>query len=250
MWEPATRRVLALVGLAPGARCLDVGCGPGATMRLMAERVGARGRVVGVDADTGVGALAVSALHADGHRQCEFEPGDVEAGASISAGRFDLVFARMLLLHVDDPAAVLHRMWECVAPGGHLVVQDYDLAAADAFPALESMDEFKRVVNETFEGAGRESRVGVRLPGLFAETGLGIPDGTDVAGRFVPLEHDSAMLQSVYRSLLPAALSLGVTTDSRSRQWFRDIARDSARPGRHTLQWPLLIAAWKRRPAR
>ena len=29
MWEPDTVRLLDAVGLGPGARCLDVGCGPG-----------------------------------------------------------------------------------------------------------------------------------------------------------------------------------------------------------------------------
>ena len=40
VWEAATGRLLDRVGLAPGARCLDAGCGPGETMRLMAQRVG------------------------------------------------------------------------------------------------------------------------------------------------------------------------------------------------------------------
>ena len=38
-WRPATEALLDHVGLAPGGSCLDVGCGPGETMRLMAERI-------------------------------------------------------------------------------------------------------------------------------------------------------------------------------------------------------------------
>lgn len=44
-WETATGRLLARIGLAPGACCLDAGRGPGETMRLMAELVGPAGRV-------------------------------------------------------------------------------------------------------------------------------------------------------------------------------------------------------------
>ena len=40
MWQGATAGVLAAVGLGPGMSCLDVGSGPGAVMRLMADRVG------------------------------------------------------------------------------------------------------------------------------------------------------------------------------------------------------------------
>ncbi len=37
VWEAATTRVLDEVGLAPGQSCLDAGCGPGETMRLLAN---------------------------------------------------------------------------------------------------------------------------------------------------------------------------------------------------------------------
>src|SRR5579872_553261 len=55
IWQAATGRLLDQIGLAPGARCLDAGCGPGETMRLMAERVGPGGRVLGIDADASLG---------------------------------------------------------------------------------------------------------------------------------------------------------------------------------------------------
>ena len=43
MWQRATEEVLDRVGLKPGMSCLDVGSGPGAVMRLMADRVGTAG---------------------------------------------------------------------------------------------------------------------------------------------------------------------------------------------------------------
>ena len=43
-WESATARLLDQIDLAPGATCLDAGCGPGETMRLLAERVGPEGQ--------------------------------------------------------------------------------------------------------------------------------------------------------------------------------------------------------------
>ena len=60
--EPATRSVLDRIGLTAGMSCLDVGCGPGEVMRLMAERVGPTGRVVGVDVDANLGRESVALL--------------------------------------------------------------------------------------------------------------------------------------------------------------------------------------------
>src|SRR5258707_14882516 len=72
VWQDATTTLLDRVSPAPGARCLDVGCGPGETMRLMAERVGPAGRVVGLDTDAELGRAAVDMLRAAGHRQGSF----------------------------------------------------------------------------------------------------------------------------------------------------------------------------------
>ncbi|HVE96043.1 MAG TPA: methionine biosynthesis protein MetW [Pseudonocardiaceae bacterium] len=38
-------------GIVPGARVADIGCGPGAVLRLLAEEVGNGGRADGVDLD-------------------------------------------------------------------------------------------------------------------------------------------------------------------------------------------------------
>src|SRR6201987_4197674 len=48
----------AAAGIVPGAGVADVGCGPGAVLRMLAERVGAAGQAVGVDADPGAVAVA------------------------------------------------------------------------------------------------------------------------------------------------------------------------------------------------
>jgi SAM-dependent methyltransferase len=246
VWGAATARLFDQVGLGSGARCLDAGCGPGETMRTMAQRVGPDGWVLGVDVDGPLGEQALRSLHAAGHHQCTFECADVSADR-IPGGPFDLVFARLLLFHVHDRIGVLRRLWDLVAPGGHLVVQDYDVEPCNVQPELETIDEFRRVVRGAFEGAGCDVRAGHHLPLLFAEAGVGAPDGTDVAGRLEPFAAASAMFGAVYRSVLPGALALGLTTEESSEQWFSDLARDATEAGDHAALWPLMIGAWKRK---
>jgi SAM-dependent methyltransferase len=246
VWEAATARLFDQVGLRPGARCLDAGCGPGETMRTMAQRVGPEGWVLGVDVDGPLGAQTLASLHAAGHHQCAFECADIAADR-IPGGPFDLVFARLLLFHVHDRVGVLRRLWDMVAPGGHLVVQDYDVEPCGVQPELATVDEFRRVVRGAFEGAGCDDRAGHHLPLLFGEAGIGAPDGTDVAGRLEPFAAASAMFGAVYRSVLPGALALELTTEERSAAWFDDLARDTVEAGGNTALWPLMIGAWKRK---
>ena len=181
VWEAATGRLLDQIGLAPGASCLDAGCGPGETMRMLAQRVGSAGRVLGIDVDAPLGALAQATLHGAGHRHCHFHAQDLTSGEPIPGAPFDVVYARLLLFHLPQRVAVLARLWDAVAPGGHLAVQDYDLRPASVLPALNSADEVRRVVIASFTAAGCDVHAGARLPQLFTQAGIGTPDGTDVA---------------------------------------------------------------------
>jgi ubiquinone/menaquinone biosynthesis C-methylase UbiE len=245
-WEAATSRLLDRVGLAAGASCLDAGCGPGETMRLMAERVGPSGRVTGIDVDAELGAQAETMLHGAGHRQCRFAAVDATAGEPIPGAPFDLVYARLLIIHMPDRVSVLRRLWDAVAPGGHLLIQDYDFRSFAVAPALDSADELIRVIVAVI-AAARDLHTGARLPELFARAGIGRPDGTDVSGRFEPLAAAHSELTAAYTSMLPAAIAHGITTEPRAAAVIAQVARDAERfPDRLAL-WPLLIGAWKRK---
>src|SRR6478736_4269067 len=102
VWEASTARLFDQIGLSPGASCLDAGCGPGETMRLMAERVGTAGRVLGIDVDLSLGAEALANLNDAGHHQCAFLAHDLAAAAPIPGAPFDLVYARLLLFHLPE----------------------------------------------------------------------------------------------------------------------------------------------------
>src|SRR3954466_11571776 len=172
VWERATERVLDRVDPAPGSRCLDAGCGPGVTMRQLAQRVGPQGRVVGINVDEALGAESVARLHEQGHRQCEFCRHDLRRDTAIPGAPYDLVYARLVLFHLPERVAVLARLWDAVAPGGHLVVQDYDLQPIDLVPPLPSLAEIARVIPETFLALDCDIRAGIHLPQLFAAAGV------------------------------------------------------------------------------
>jgi ubiquinone/menaquinone biosynthesis C-methylase UbiE len=247
IWERSTAALLDLVGLDHGASCLDAGCGPGETMRLMADRVGAAGSVTGVDSDVSLVTATEAALRADGRAQCRVVAADLAADAAVPGGPYDLVFARLLLFHVPDRVAVLRRLWAAVAPGGHLVVQDHDLNAINVEPALDSVTEVATLLAGAFRSLGCDVRVGIRLPHLFAEAGVGSPDGTDVAGRIEPVRIGHVLLGQTLRSVLAAAIAHGVTDDCRADAALAALRIDADRFGEHMMTWPLLIGAWKRK---
>lgn len=213
----------------------------------MAQRVGPTGRVLGIDTDSCLGAMALAALHDAGHRHCHFHAHDLTAEGPIPGAPFDIVYARLLLFHLPQRVAVLARLWDAVAPGGHLLVQDYDLRAASVLPELGSVSELLRVILSAFTTAGCDVHAGARLPQLFAQAGIGAPDGTDVAGRIEPLASGRMILEGTFRSVLPTALAHEVTTEACAAEALVALDRDSTRFADSAVLWPLLIGAWKRR---
>jgi SAM-dependent methyltransferase len=247
VWDSATARLLDQVGLAPGASCLDAGCGPGETMRAMAERVGPAGRVLGIDADSALGAMTLATLHGAGHRHCSFQAQDLTAAGPIPGAPFDLVYARLLLFHLPQRIDVLARLWDAVAPGGHLLVQDYELRSISTLPQLDWVGELLRVWTGAFSAVGADVSTGTRLPQLFAQAGVGTPDGTDVAGRIEPLATGRIIMEGAFHSVLPTALANGVTTEAAAALALASIDRDASRFPDRPVLWPLLIGAWKRK---
>jgi ubiquinone/menaquinone biosynthesis C-methylase UbiE len=249
VWQHATERVLDRVDPAPGSRCLDAGCGPGVTMRQLAQRVRPRGRVVGIDVDEALGAESVARLHDQGHGHCEFHAHDLRSDTPIPGAPYDIVYARLVLFHLPERVAVLARLWDSVAPGGHLVVQDYDLATVGSVPRMPIDDKLAGFITTAFTQAGCEVRAGALLPRLFMQAGVGLADATDVAGRLDRIVDAAPMLEGVIRSLLPAATSRGQVTEPEGiallAQLHDEVAEDPDRP----LLWPLLLGAWKRKSA-
>lgn len=247
VWEEAARHVFAQAGVPLGASCLDAGCGPGETMRVLAELAGPGGRVLGVDVDGPLLSVTRETLHASGHVQCDVRVHDVTGSEPLPGAPFDVVYARLLLFHLPERIEVLARLWDAVAPGGVLVVQEYDLRAASALPPVLSAEELLHVIMGAFEAAGADHSIGARLPRLFAQAGIGEPDGTDVAGRLEPLAVGARMIAGVVHSVLPGAVAAGITSEQTAAAWLDALDRDARSRPDHQLLWPLMIGAWKRK---
>ena len=144
------------------------------------------------------------------------------------------MYARLLLFHLPR-ADVLRRLWDAVAPGGRLVVQDYDVRGVRVAPADGGVDRRGRPPAAGLTAAGCDVSVGTRLPQLFAEAGVGEPDGTDVAGRLDGPRRRGRLLEAMFRSVLPAALARGVTTEAEAEALLAALGREVATGGRHTV---------------
>jgi SAM-dependent methyltransferase len=131
LYDPRTIRFLEATGVGPGWRCLEVGGGSGSIAAWLADRVGAAGHVLVTDIDPRflVGITATTRPNVEVIRH------DIGVDPLPEAS-FDLVHARLVLVHVPTAPVALARMASALRPGGWLVVEDFDPTFVDrAFPA-------------------------------------------------------------------------------------------------------------------
>ena len=121
---PHTLDLLHLVGLPPGIRALDLGCGGGDVTLELADLIGPNGHVTGIDMDDVKLDLARETATERGLAHIEFRAKNVKDWNEPEA--YDLVYSRFLLEHLSHPIELLRRMWAAVRPGGALVVEDTD----------------------------------------------------------------------------------------------------------------------------
>jgi trans-aconitate methyltransferase len=116
LFRPFSNAVADAAGVGPGQRVLDVACGTGALARTVAERVGTAGRVLGLDANPEM--LAV-ARRLD--RSIEWIDGRAEA-LPLPDASVDAAVSQFGLMFFDDRVAALREMARVLKPGGRLAV--------------------------------------------------------------------------------------------------------------------------------
>ncbi|MFG2388957.1 class I SAM-dependent methyltransferase [Streptomyces lavendulae] len=115
---PAFTAAVGELGVGPGDRVLDAGCGTGRALTPLRAAVGPAGTVLGVDLTERMLAAAREAgRDADGTLLLA----DV-ALLPLRDGSLDAVFAAGLIAHLPDPAANLSELARVVRPGGRLAL--------------------------------------------------------------------------------------------------------------------------------
>jgi ubiquinone/menaquinone biosynthesis C-methylase UbiE len=120
----------------PGEIALDVGCGKGAATFLLAERVAPQGRVLGLDASTGMLERARLLGVQRGVAGIEWMLGDA-AAPGLPPASVDVVASSLVLFFLPEPVTALRAWREVLAPGGRVGVTTFGPFA----PAIDALSE-------------------------------------------------------------------------------------------------------------
>lgn len=185
---PAQATMMALAGIAPGERVVDVACGTGLVTFAAAESVGPTGVVVGTDISEVMVTLAAARARSRAFKHVSFARMDAEDLSPLEDASFDVALCGLGLMYVPDPLKAVREMTRLVMPastppssvpsgsevtsdpGGRVVAavwgQRKNCGWADIFPIVDA--RVKSEVCPMFFSLG----TGDSLANVFREAGL------------------------------------------------------------------------------
>lgn len=238
LFDPTTFRHLEGFGIGSGWRCWEVGAGGTSVVSWLAKKVGPTGKVVATDIDT-------SQLAPAARPPVEVRVHDVGAEEPPGEG-FDLVHARLVLVHVPDRERALRSMVDSLRPGGRLLIEDADPALQpltcpdDHGPAEELANRLRQGFRRLLADRGADLSYGRRLPRLLREAGLHRVE----AEAYFPLSSPAcaALESATIRQIREQLVAAGLATDADIDQHLANVAA-----GGMDLATSPMISAWGRK---
>ena len=140
-FTPAAHALVAHADLQPGERVLDVGTGRGAVLFEAATRVGADGRVVGIDLSSRMIELTAAEAAARGLQQVSVAQGDAEQ-PDFADDSFDVILGGLVLFLLPNPPAALSAYRKLLVPGGRLCFSTFGTQDANFEAGMKAFGGF------------------------------------------------------------------------------------------------------------
>jgi SAM-dependent methyltransferase len=238
--------LLDRVGLRPGQSAIDLGCGPRGILDLLAGRVTPAGRVVGLDADPVLAAMAAEFAAERGLSGVEIITADARA-TGLPTGSFDLVHARALLITLPDPAEVAAEMVRLARPGGWVASAEADIEHVLCYPPHPAFDRLCDIFTAVLGRNGADPRIGRRIPELFRRAGL---EDVNVEARvqmYPPGNSRRTVRLDLVRSVRPQVLEMGLASAADLDELDAAVRPHLTDP-RTVVMSGLLFLTWGRKP--
>ncbi|MFF4654061.1 methyltransferase [Streptomyces sp. NPDC001381] len=238
LFDPTTFRHLEGLGVGPGWRCWEVGAGGTSVVTWLAKKVGPTGKVVATDIDT-------SRLTPAARPPVEVRVHDVGVDEPPTEG-FDLVHARLVLVHVPDRERALRSMVKALRPGGRLLIEDGDpalqplLCPDEHGPEQQLANRLRHGFRKLLADRGADLSYGRKLPRLLREAGLRRVE----ADAYFPVTSPAcaALESATVRQIRGGLVSAGLATDEEIERHLANVAS-----GTMDLATAPMISAWGRK---
>ena len=154
-----------------GESVVDLGCGPGGILHLLAERVGANGSVLGIERSSQFVQLARRFIVDRGLPQMEVRQGDAY-DTGLPKTSFDGGQMRLLPVNLPEPERIVRELVSLVRPGGWVASFEADYVPHCFDPPLPAWTRLLDAYAGYARAQGIDLSVGRQLHRLFRDAGV------------------------------------------------------------------------------
>ncbi|MBX9578507.1 MAG: methyltransferase domain-containing protein [Chthoniobacterales bacterium] len=167
----AAHEQLAKAGLKKGMVVWDVGCGSGAVTEYLARQVGETGHVYALDLSQEQLGRTEERLQQLGFKNVSFVCGDITTLENSPKNEADLVYARMVLMHLRDSEMALRKMGQLLKPSGMLSLQESTMSTAGTSTGHKAVNDYFQTLIALGNFNGVDFNIGKKLPTLCQKSG-------------------------------------------------------------------------------
>ncbi|MDQ0380563.1 methyltransferase domain-containing protein [Amycolatopsis thermophila] len=210
------------LAVRPGERALEIGCGTGSEVQVLAAAVGPGGEAIGLDPNEGM--LGLARERAAGS-PARFVPGDVYALPFADAS-LDAVLCERVFQHLTDPVSAVAEIARVLRPGGRVVLVDTDWATGLLHPGDPGT---VRAMLDGMLGRTAQPAAGRKLAGWLSGAGLTVRD----RGSQALISDWEPVRDTLLPMMVDTAVGGGVVTRERGDRLMADLADGAARGDFH-----------------
>jgi ubiquinone/menaquinone biosynthesis C-methylase UbiE len=151
------------------ANILSVGCGTGKRERKMLK-IWPNAKITAIDNNHDQ--IALAATKSSHLPNITYIMQD--ANSITDRNRYDVVYARLFLIHVNDASAVLEKMINALKPGGIIVCEEGSSSSIHCSPENEAFINAQELLQKICAAIGVDYDIGVKLESMLQKKGLSI----------------------------------------------------------------------------
>ena len=203
--------------IKPNLHILDLGCGTGILLHPLAELVGKKGRIVGVDiSDFMVREARKRAGITD--LPLEFYKGNVYS-LDFPENVFDRATCSTLFQHLKRPDDALSEIKRVVKTGGLISVFDHDW---DSLIINSRYNNVSKIISDYFCSSLKNSRIGKQLESIFKSAGV------EIIGTYkinLNLNYNEFLNSDIgFYQAAQHCLNEGIISEDEKKLWLNDLA--------------------------
>lgn len=243
---PDSNQFLDRLGIQPGDRAVDIGCGPQGILDLLSDKVGPTGRVIGVERNESTAQLGQQFVFEHQFRNVQVLHGDAKA-TGLPRASFDLVHARLVFVNAPEPQRVLDEMVALVRPGGTVASQEVDWGMSLCHPPSPAWDRLLGVFEAYSRSQGVDLCIGRKTYQMFRSVGLVDVEVTPVIHSYGLGSSLRNILFHLLESVRDGLVKHGVLTDIEFREQLTELKRHLDDADRLVIP-PLFLQVSGRKP--